>query len=309
MNDRLAMIAICLMMLISSASAVGNGNQVYVEIRQEAEGNTITGDVFIAQVMDAVAFVDGNDNYVEQIAGLYANDNDLVGTDDMPSSITQVGVLAANATGNGNQVEQELMLEAYRNCLTMAGLAQEATQKAEVAGNNNKISQSTFAGSYNNALTISDLAQFSVVKASCLVGNDNNVEQIVYQNSADNCLTGSQIWQQAYGDASTLGNENSVYQEIDQAANEDALADSMMKQMVEVLSSISGNENDVSQAPMMEANENCLATNATHVQYIGESTSISGNGNYAAHDISLNGNENALTGVIFSQKSTVVTNL
>ncbi len=43
MMYRTALIAVGLMLLISAVAATGNGNQVSIDIYQEAEGNCATG--------------------------------------------------------------------------------------------------------------------------------------------------------------------------------------------------------------------------------------------------------------------------
>lgn len=312
MNNRIASIAVGLMLLISAAAAIGNNNHISVNVHQEAEGNCVTGEAYIAQISDAVAFVEGNNNNIEQEVNLYITDNFLTGTEVMPSSITQFGCIVGNVTGNDNHLSQNIYLNAHNNHLTMGSMSQEAAQKADVLGNGNQVSQSTYADSNNDLLTQSNLRQFSLLKASDVTGNDNIVDQHIEQLTEYNSLTNSKVWQLAVGNTSSFGNKNSAYTRVCQDADNDHLTSSEMRQVAEVAFAIKGNGNRINQNSKytkMSAKRNSLAAGAAEVQQILEEINILGDDNAVSHDISLSKSDNSMTGGTFAQESKVITNL
>jgi hypothetical protein len=308
MNDRIASIAVGLMLLISAAATSGSGNQVSIDIHQEAEGNCVTGEVFIAQVTDAVAFVEGNNNYVEQDVGLYINDNTLMGTEEQPTSLTQFGFIVGNVTGNGNNLNQNLNMNAHNNRMTISNMCQEAAQKVEILGNNNDVSQSLSVDSYDNDLKVSEIGQFSLLKAS-VVGNDIIVDQSAQQQAEYNSLKGSKIWQKTVGNVSAYGNKNSAYQQIYQDADDNSLTSSTLTQLIETRSPISGSGNSVNQYAKVYAKRNSLTAGAVEVQQILEVADILGIDNSVYHNIALRNTDNAMVGGVFVQESSVITDL
>ncbi len=312
MNNRIASIAVGLMLLISTAAAIGNNNQISVNVHQEAEGNCVTGEAYIAQISDAVAFVEGNNNNIEQEVNLYINDNFLTGIEVMPSSITQFGCIVGNITGNDNHLSQNIYLNAHNNHLTMGSMSQEAAQKADVIGNGNQVSQNTYADSNNDLLILSNLRQFSLLKASDVTGNNNIVDQSIEQLTEYNSLTNSKVWQLAVGNSSSFGNRNSHYLRICQDADTNHLTSSELRQVSEVAFAIKGNGNRINPTSMytkMSAKHNSLDAGATEFQQVLEEIDILGNDNTVSHDISLSKSDNTMTGGTFAQESKVITNL
>lgn len=270
MYNRIALVAISLMLLISAASAAGIGNQISVSIHKEAEGNYATGEVLIVQDVDVAANVEGNYNTVEQNVDLYANFNTLEGTEDQPTTITQQAIVVGNISGNSNNLNQNLLMNACNNKLASSNLSQKAAQNADILGNYNDVSQSTYVDSHDNVLTLSDLGQFSALK-SFVYGNRNIVDQSAEQLVECDSLTGSKMWQ-----------------------------------LIEMPSSIIGSKHNTTQHAKEYSKGNRFTAGAVKGQKILSAISPFGAKNSGNHDITLKYTDSSMTGGTFVQESKVI---
>ncbi len=273
MDTRIISIVVGIMLLVSTASAAGIGNQISVNIHKEAEGNCGTGEVLIVQDVDVITNVEGNNNNVEQNVDLYANFNSLEGTEDEPTTITQEAIVVGNVSGNYNNFNQNLLMSACNNDLTNSNLHQKATQQAEIEGSYNDVSQSTYVDSHDNALTFSDLNQFSAIK-SFVYGNHNIVDQSAEQQVEYDSLTGSTEWQQ-----------------------------------IEMPASIIGSGHNLTQFAREYSARNCFTAGAVKGQKILEAANPFGIENSADHDITLTETDSSMTGGKFVQESKVISKL
>lgn len=211
MNNSIPLIAVCLVLLMSTAAAEGIGNQISVNIHKEAEGNCATGETLIIQDVDVITYVDGDNNYVEQNVDLFIDANNLEGTEDQPACITQQALVVGNVSGNSNTLNQNLIMNACNNDLDESNLSQKATQAAEIQGSYNDVMQNMLVDSCDNKATQSDIKQSSKIKTS-IVGNRNIVDQSAEELVEDNCLTGSKIWQSIEIPAAILGSGHTLTQ-------------------------------------------------------------------------------------------------
>lgn len=273
MNNSIALIAVGLMLLIPIAAADGIGNQITINIHKEAEGNCVTGDALIVQDVDVITTVDGNYNYVEQNVDLFIDANNLVGTKDQPTNITQEALVVGNVSGNRNTLNQNLIMSACNNDLEGSDLSQKATQKAEITGSDNYVSQGMLVDSHDNALTQSDIEQSSTLKVF-IKGNYNNIDQSGEEQLEYNCLTGSRLWQIIEEPALVLGSGNNLIQ----------------------------------YAKVYTKNDH-LTAGAVRGQKILETANLYGIRNLANHNIALTDIDSSMTGGVFNQISTVKTRL
>lgn len=273
MDNRIVSIVVGIMLLMSTVSAAGIGNQISVNIHKEAEGNCGTGEVLIIQDVDAATNVDGNYNTVEQNVDLYANFNDLEGTEGQLTTITQQAIIVGNVSGNSNNLNQNLLMNACNNDLTNSDLSQKATQQAEVEGSYNDISQSMYVDSHDNALTLSDLTQSSAIN-TFVYGNHNIVDSSAEQLIEYDSLTGSKEWQQ-----------------------------------IEMPSSFIGSGHNLTQYAREYSARNCFTAGAVKGQKILEAANPFGIKNSANHDIKLTETDSSMTGGQFVQESKVVSKL
>ncbi len=270
MNSRIALTAICLMLLISAASAEGIGNQITVNVHKEAEGNCLTGEVLVIQDVAVAASVEGNYNTVEQNVDLYANYNDLAETEGQLTTLTQQAIVVGNISGNSNNLNQNLLMNACDNDLTNSNLSQKATQNAYIQGNYNDVTQSTYVDSHDNVLTQSDLSQFSALKAS-VYGNHIIVDQSAEQQVEFDSLTGSTMWQ-----------------------------------LIEMPSLIIGSGHNTTQHAKEYSSGNCFTAGAVKGQKILSAINPFGVKNSANHDITLKYTDSSMTGGTFVQESKVI---
>jgi len=273
MNNSIVLIAVGLLLLISTAAADGIGNQISVNIHKEAEGNYATGEVLIVQDVEVITNVEGNYNIVEQNVDLFIDANTLMGTEEQPTSITQHALIVGNVSGNRNNLNQDLLMSSCNNDLEESDLSQKATQKAEIRGTGNYVSQSMSVDSHDNVLTQSDMEQSSTLKA-LIVGNYNTVDQSGEQQLEYNSLTGSKMWQ-----------------------------------LIETPAMILGSGNNLTQYAKMYAKRNDLTAGAVRGQKILETANLLGIDNSATHNITLKDTDSSMTGGVFVQKSSVKTNL
>jgi hypothetical protein len=273
MHNRIVSIVVGIMLLISTASAAGIGNQISVNIHKEAEGNCGTGDVLIVQDVDVITNVDGNYNNVEQNVDLYANFNSLEGTEDQLTTITQQAIVVGNVSGNYNSLNQNLLVNACNNDLTNSNLSQKATQQAEIEGSYNDVSQSAYVDSHDNTLTLSDLTQFSAIK-STVYGNHNIVDQSAEQQVEYDSLTGSTEWQ-----------------------------------LIEMPASIIGSGHNLTQFTREYSARNSFTAGAVKGQKILAAAQPFGIKNSAYHDIKLKYTDSSMTGGTFVQESKVISKL
>lgn len=273
MNNRVPLIAVGLMLLISAAAADGIGNQISINIHKEAEGNYVTGDAIIVQDVDVITTVDGNYNFVEQNVDLYINANALEGTEDQSASISQHALVMGNITGNRNILNQNLIMSACNNDLEESDLSQKVTQKADIQGSDNDVSQSMFVDSHDNDLTQSDIEQSSTMKA-LVAGNFNDVDQSAEQRIEYDSLTGSKEWQ-----------------------------------LIEMPATIIGSKHKLTQYAKEYSARNCFTANAVKGQRILEAANPFGIKNSANHDITLTETDSSMTGGKFVQESKVISKL
>ncbi len=312
-------IALGFLLLVSAAAATGNFNNVYVDIYAEATGNCVSGNVNLAQITDASAFVEGSCNDVYQCLGtdgedgygLFADDNCLAGN-GRQTNLIQRADLIGNATGCNNCVSQDLNdLDAIDNCVTDSNLTQWSIMKADTIGSWNGVDQCTASDAYENCLTLSDQKQMADFDA-CTTGDYNCVSQDLYQDACNNCVTTSCLWQQTAKVADILGSYNSAYQDNNlQYADDNCLTGSVLNQMICDSAQITGTCNEVDQgscnAIETDACNNCL-TNAGMLQSINSKALIAGCNNYVNHEVYLDTDCNSLTGGMLSQISTIVSN-
>jgi hypothetical protein len=270
MNNRIALIAVGLMLLISTAAAEGIGNQISVSVHKEAEGNYINGEVVVIQDVDVAANVEGNYNDVEQNVDLYANFNDLVGTEDQPTTLIQQAIVVGNVSGNNNSLSQNLLMNACDNDLTSSNLSQKATQKADIIGNYNDISQSTYVDAHDVTLTQSDLSQLSAL-TTFVYGNYNVADQCAEQLVEYDSLTGSKEWQ-----------------------------------LIEMPSLIMGSKHNLAQNAKEYSKRNSFTAGAVKGQRILAAVNPFGVKNSGNQDITLKYTDSSMTGGTFVQESKVI---
>jgi hypothetical protein len=273
MNNRTALIAVGLMLLISTAAAEGIGNQISVSVHKEAEGNYINGEVTVIQDVAVAANVEGNYNDVEQNVDLYANFNTLVGTEDQPTTLIQQAILTGNVSGNYNNLSQNLLVNACNNDLTSSNLSQKATQKADIIGNYNDVSQSTYVDAHDAVLTLSDLSQLSAL-TTFIYGNHNVVDECAEQLTEHDSLTGSKMWQ-----------------------------------LIEMPSLITGSGHNLTQNTKEYSKGNSFTAGAVKGQKILAAVNPFGVKNSAIHDITLKETDSSMTGGTFIQESKVISKL
>ncbi len=309
--ETLIKIALGFLLLVSAAAATGNYNCVNVDVYQEAIGNCITGDVNLAQITDASAFLIGSYNSVDQSMDLYADDNCLTGN-GRETNLIQRADFVGNASGSNNYICQDVdSLNAYCNSMTDSNLTQWTILNADTIGSCNSVYQGTGSNAYDDCLTLSDLKQIVDFNV-CAVGDDNCVDQWLYQEAGDNCLTISRLWQQTSKVANILGCWNNVEQnENYQYADSNTLTGSVLNQVICESAQITGECNEVNQGScesiITSAYNNCL-TNAGMLQSINSKALEAGCNNYIDHEIGLYTDCNIITGGTLTQMSTVVSN-
>jgi hypothetical protein len=306
-----------LILLVSAASATGNGNTVYTDIYAESIGNCITGGVTLAQVANADSYLLGNENNVCQDQSLWANDNSLTGmfatggnaTNNTMSIVSQMSRQVANATGSYNDEYQDLCLDLSKNCLVGGNMTmtQMALQTEDIIGCDNNFSQTTVStAEYNDLIMGGDFMQVSDL-SGCANGSENVLMQDVYQDAWYNCLTDSSLGQMAALDSNSLGSYNDVNQAIEQWADCNSATMGMINQGVLETSDLTGSDNYVDQFGETDAFDNCL-TEANILQSITEAAVGMGCDNLIDQNVHFNTCENSITGGTLIQDSTVISN-
>ncbi len=270
MKNCIALITVGLMLSISIAASAGIGNHITVSVHKEAEGNCATGAVLLFQDVDVAANVEGNYNNVEQNVDLYANFNDLEGTEGQPTTLTQQAVVVGNVTGNGNNLNQNLLMNACNNDLTSSNLSQRATQKADILGSYNDVSQSTYVDSHDNVLILSNLDQLSAV-STLVNGNYNIVDSSAEQYVECDSLTGSKEWQ-----------------------------------LIDMPSLVAGSYHNLTQHSSEFSKRNIFTAGAVKGQKISATAVPFGAKNAAIHNITLKETNSSMTGSTFIQESNVI---
>jgi hypothetical protein len=283
-----------LALLVSAAAAEGNGNSLDTEIYSEAIGNSVTGNVTIAQITSSASDILGNDNEVDQYMDLIATDNCLTNSLIGDGSIfAQMGTQDATATGCDKVLNQDIWLNANDNSFVNSDLTQAALQDTT-----SSVTQTTEVCASHNTATTSDIAQLSDLMSR------GKSTQEVDQKVEYNCLTGSSIGQQVVMDSIASGCANAAYQDSLQYAWYNSLTMSEIMQSNWISSVITGNDNIVEQLADAYSDDNCL-TNATTVQNINEIAESLGCDNDVKQDIILANEDNSITGGLLVQKSTI----
>jgi hypothetical protein len=287
-------LAIGLVLLVSAAAAEGNGNSLDTEVYSEAIGNSVTGNVTIAQITSSASDILGNDNEVDQYMDLIVTDNCLTNslTGD-GSTFAQMGTQDATATGCDKVLNQDIWLNANDNSFVNSDLSQAALQDATGSA-----TQITRTCARENTATASDIVQLSDLMAR------GKSDQEVDQKVGYNCLTGSSIGQQVVMDYIATGCANAAYQDSLQYARYNSLTMSAIMQSNCISSAITGNDNNVEQLADAYSDDNCL-TNARIVQNINEIAESLGCNNDVKQDIILKNEDNSITGGLLIQKSTI----
>ncbi len=270
MDNRIISIVVGIILLISAASAAGIGNHITVSVHKEAEGNCATGEVLLIQDVDVAANVEGNYNNVEQNVDLYANFNNLEGTEGQLFTLAQQAVVVGNVTGNGNSLNQNLLMNACNNDLTNSNLSQRATQKADILGSYNDVSQSTYVDSHDNVLTLSSLDQLSSL-STLVNGNYNIVDSSAEQHVECDSLTGSKEWQ-----------------------------------TIDMPSLVVGSYHNLTQHSSEVSKGNRFTAGAVKGQKISATAVPFGAKNSAIHNITLKETDSSMTGSTFIQQSNVI---
>jgi hypothetical protein len=306
-------LALGLMLLVSASAATGTSNRICVEIDQESNGNCITG-LDLRQVTDASTFVYGCDNEVEQFMNFYANDNDLVGYGDA-TGLSQIGKMIGNASGTCNDIDQNILFEAYENCLTDSQLTQFGIEQADAIGCNNEIEQLIGTGSepYDpneanyNKLTCSELIQWSDLRA-CADGTNNDLYQDSELFANENCLVYSELLQKVCEDLIVSGCDNQVNQGPYQEAIGNELTDACLQQLVDQEASVVGDCNELSQLTDQYAIDDCLV-DALKLQSICEQAFILGCDNNVDQYVEQNNECNRVVSGSFVQSSKIITHV
>jgi hypothetical protein len=283
-----------MVLLVSATAAEGNENSVNTEIYSEAIGNSVTGDVTIAQITSSALDIVGTNIAVDQYQDLYANDNCITesGTDE-GSMFTQMGIQDATASGCDKVLNQDIWLNAVENSFVNSDLTQAALQDTT-----SSVTQTTeVCASYNTATAS------SIVQLSDLMSRGKSTQE-VDQKVGYNCLTGSSIAQQVAINSSAKGCANVADQNSLQYARYNSLTMSAMAQSNCIESAITGNDNIAEQFADAYSDDNCL-TNATIVQNINEMAESLGCDNNVKQDIILANEDNSITGGFLVQKSTI----
>jgi hypothetical protein len=306
-------LALGLMLLVSAAAATGTGNSISVEIDQEAEENCITG-TDLCQVTEALTFVYGCDNEIEQFIELDADYNDLVGYGDA-AGLSQIGKMIGNASGTGNDVDQNILFEAEENCLTDSALTQFGIEQADAIGCDNEIEQLIGAvddpydpnEANDNDLVCSELIQWSDFRA-CAEGTNNDLYQDSTQFANENCLAYSDLLQKVSNDLIVVGCDNIANQGPFQEAIGNDLTDARLQQIQDLDASVVGDSNEMSQFATQSAIDDCLV-DALILQTICEQAFVLGCDNNVDQDITQSNELNSIVSGSFVQSSKIITHV
>ncbi len=311
----LIIIVLGLMLLVSTAAALGNENNGIVTVNEETTGTLITG-ANLAQVDDISANLIGSNIFAGQIAGLMIDDGNLVGQNDGKTNAIQVANLMLNDTGSANVDSQFVAIDQDENDLTIGNITQLTALEADDIASENSIDQSSSSSAGNffgfmepNLLTNSDLKQTSILDA-CVNGNINNVVQGTDQFITDNTLTSSKLYEQANINANILGNENNLglgSQGVFQIADSNLLTGSSASQRIYLDEQSSGSLNDVSQLARPFLFDNTL-TSSTALQSIDVETRTLGDSNTFGQNVDLLSQGNSAVGGQLVQITNIETN-
>jgi hypothetical protein len=306
-------LALGLMLLVSASAATGTSNRICVEIDQESNGNCITG-TDLCQATEALTFVYGCDNEVEQLMDFYANDNDLVGYGDA-AGLSQIGKMIGNASGTCNDVDQNILFEADENCLTDSQLTQFGIEQADAIGCNNEIEQLIGTEddpfdpneANDNNLVCSELIQWSDLRA-CADGTNNDLYQDSELFANENCLVYSELLQKVCEDLIVVGCDNHANQGPFQEAIGNDLTDACLQQIQDQEASVVGDCNELSQFATQTAYDDCLV-DALKLQSIYEQAFILGCDNNVDQDVVQNNECNNIVSGSFVQSSKITTHV
>ncbi len=304
-------VALGLLLLLSTAAAMGNDNIATVTVNEETTGMSIIG-ANLAQISDTDAYLLGNDIFADQAVDMSIANSFLTGLGDGKTNDVQMADLYIHDTGNDNIDSQSVEFIQGTNPLTIGNISQTTVLEANDKGNGNLIDQTAiayFAFRFSNLLTNSEMGEASVLDA-CVNGNNNNAIQETNQFATENRLTNSKLYEQAAISSSILGNENNLNggsQFTIQLADFNHLTSSRSNELICLDERIAGNNNDAIQFAITDIFENDL-TASTVFQNIDVMVRELGNDNFVDQNVNFLSEGNSIVGGRILQETDIETN-